>query len=179
MPLPFIAYLLGAVGIAGAAKLYKSVKKTKQAKKELSLANKIVSDAKALLEEKRDTVTDSLKDLGILKIEVWGTEINEFVTEFEKIKNVELVGKPLTENIALDGFTPEGIKSIKQVSINAKEIALGGTGAIGAGALTGWAVYGGVMQLGTASTGTLIATLSGAAAKNATLAWLGGGALAA
>lgn len=32
---------------------------------------------------------------------------------------------------------------------------------------------------GTASTGTLIATLSGAAAENAALAWLGGGALAA
>jgi hypothetical protein len=45
--------------------------------------------------------------------------------------------------------------------------------------MTGWAVYGGVMQLGAASTGTLISSLSGAAATNATLAWLGGGSLAA
>jgi hypothetical protein len=166
MPLPYIAYIIGALGIAGAAKVFKSVKKTKQAKKELNLANQIVNDGKTLLEEKRDSITNSLKNLGILKIEVWGNEINEFVTEFEKIKNVELVGEPLTENFSIDGFSPEGIKSIKQVSLNAKEIALGGSGAIGAGALTGWAVYGGVMQLGAASTSTLISTLSGAAATN-------------
>ena len=36
-----------------------------------------------------------------------------------------------------------------------------------------------VASLGTASTGTAISTLSGAAATKATLAWLGGGALAA
>ena len=35
-----------------------------------------------------------------------------------------------------------------------------------------------VASLGTASTGTAISTLSGAAATKATLAWLGGGALA-
>lgn len=36
-----------------------------------------------------------------------------------------------------------------------------------------------VASLGTASTGTAISTLSGVAATKATLAWLGGGALAA
>ena len=36
-----------------------------------------------------------------------------------------------------------------------------------------------VASVGTASTGTAISTLSGAAATKATLAWLGGGALAA
>ena len=36
-----------------------------------------------------------------------------------------------------------------------------------------------VASIGTASTGTAISTLSGAAATKATLAWLGGGALAA
>ena len=36
-----------------------------------------------------------------------------------------------------------------------------------------------VASLGTASTGTAISTLSGAAATKATLAWLGGGTLAA
>lgn len=50
------------------------------------------------------------------------------------------------------------------------------------GSLAGLAVAGGsyfgVMALGTASTGTAIGSLSGAAATNATLAWLGGGSLA-
>ncbi|CAH7309848.1 conserved membrane hypothetical protein [Vibrio chagasii] len=48
---------------------------------------------------------------------------------------------------------------------------VGGTTALGA-----WAV---VSVIGSASTGTAIASLSGVAATNATLAWFGGGALAA
>ena len=44
-----------------------------------------------------------------------------------------------------------------------------------AGVSTAAGVYGLVGTLGTASTGTAIGTLSGAAAKSATLAWLGGG----
>ena len=60
MPLPFIAYILGAVGIAGAAKLYKTVKKTKQAKKELSLANKIVSDNNTIISSEKSFATGIL-----------------------------------------------------------------------------------------------------------------------
>ncbi|MDE2786946.1 MAG: hypothetical protein OXL37_09815 [Chloroflexota bacterium] len=61
---------------------------------------------------------------------------------------------------------------------------LGGTGAslvggAGVGALTALGAYGLVGALGTASTGAAIGGLSGAAASSATLAWFGGGALAA
>jgi len=53
-----------------------------------------------------------------------------------------------------------------------------GAGAIAGGTLAigSWALVG---ALGTASTGTAISTLYGIAATNATLAWFGGGALAA
>ena len=51
-----------------------------------------------------------------------------------------------------------------------------GAGLGAATAAGSWAL---VSLLGTASTGTAIGTLSGAAATNATLAWFGGGALAA
>lgn len=61
---------------------------------------------------------------------------------------------------------------------------LGGAGAslaggVGAGALTALGAYGAVAAFGTASTGAAIGGLSGAAASSATLAWFGGGALAA
>lgn len=61
---------------------------------------------------------------------------------------------------------------------------LGGTGVslaggVGAGTLTALGAYGAVAAFGTASTGAAIGGLSGAAASSATLAWLGGGALAA
>ncbi len=57
---------------------------------------------------------------------------------------------------------------------------LGKIGAkIVAGTATVAGTLGAVTMCGTASTGTAISTLSGAAAKSATLAWLGGGSLAA
>ena len=61
---------------------------------------------------------------------------------------------------------------------------LAGTGAsvaggVGAGVFTALGAYGLVGAFGTASTGTAIGSLSGAAASSATLAWFGGGSLAA
>jgi hypothetical protein len=55
------------------------------------------------------------------------------------------------------------------------------SGSLAAAALTGVpsAVTWGVGAFATASTGTAISSLSGAAATNATLAWLGGGSIAA
>ena len=48
---------------------------------------------------------------------------------------------------------------------------------MGTGALVGIASYGGAMMFASASTGTAIAVLSGAAKTNATLAWFGGGSI--
>lgn len=63
-------------------------------------------------------------------------------------------------------------------SVNAVHVlsSVGSGGLIGVSTAAG--VYGLVGILGTASTGTAISTLTGIAASNATLAWLGGGALA-
>jgi hypothetical protein len=59
--------------------------------------------------------------------------------------------------------------------------AMAAIGVASAGAViaTEAAVLGAVMAWGTASTGTAIGSLSGAAAMNASLAWLGGGAVSA
>ena len=69
--------------------------------------------------------------------------------------------------------------NIQNASMTANEVAKAGFAALGTGALVGIASYGGAMMFGTASTGTAIAALSGAAKTNATLAWFGGGAKAA
>ena len=61
--------------------------------------------------------------------------------------------------------------SIKDYRVLAEGASVGSVAAVGS-----WSL---VALLGTASTGTSIATLSGVAATNATLAWFGGGALAA
>ncbi|MEH2233171.1 MAG: hypothetical protein V7K71_26650 [Nostoc sp.] len=79
----------------------------------------------------------------------------------------------------LEGISVQQIKEYKAAALEAEQFFNGGTKAIGAAAVG----YGGAMSLatsvGVASTGTLIGGLSGAAAWNATLAWLGGGSLAA
>lgn len=87
-------------------------------------------------------------------------------------------------NIISDGeVNVEDMERLDQAYGNVLK-TLGGTGAsvaggAGVGALTALGAYGLVGALGTASTGAAIGGLSGAAASSATLAWLGGGALAA
>ncbi|MDM5329849.1 hypothetical protein [Neobacillus sp. CF12] len=66
-----------------------------------------------------------------------------------------------------------------ETTLNAAHVAMNATKGVSSGigaALGTWAL---VSQFGVASTGTAIAGLSGAASVNATLAWLGGGAVAA
>lgn len=79
----------------------------------------------------------------------------------------------------LQGISVEQIKEYKAAALEAEQFVKGGVMAIGAAAAAGQGVVGLVGLFGTASTGTAIAGLSGAAAWNATLAWLGGGSLAA
>ena len=95
----------------------------------------------------------------------------------------------MTDSTGLDELknfnprSPEFLK-LKKVSMEAKQVAVNGMGAIGGGALLAAGTYNVVMGglgglLVTATTGTTLTSLSGAAATKATLAWLGGGALKA
>jgi hypothetical protein len=67
----------------------------------------------------------------------------------------------------------------RTASVHAIEVLGGLTSSALSGVATSAAVYGLVGTLAAASTGTAITALSGAAATNATLAWLGGGTIAA
>ena len=84
----------------------------------------------------------------------------------------------------LKNFNPQspGFIQLKKVSMEASEITVNGLAALGSGALLAFGTYNVVMGglgglLVTATTGTALSSLSGAAAVNATLAWLGGGAV--
>lgn len=68
---------------------------------------------------------------------------------------------------------------LKQLVNFAGSLAGGGIAGTAGGALTAFGAYGAAQALACASTGTAIASLSGAAATNATLAFFGGGSLAA
>jgi hypothetical protein len=74
------------------------------------------------------------------------------------------------------------VKQLESIDLSAKEAfkTTATAGGLAAAAVAGVPslVTGTVSTLATASTGTAISSLSGAAATNATLAWLGGGSLA-
>jgi len=49
VPLPFVAYVLGAIGVYGAATAIKALGKNRYAKKTISAANKLVKEAESLI----------------------------------------------------------------------------------------------------------------------------------
>lgn len=91
--------------------------------------------------------------------------------QFEKLKSIRLNWKQQAEKIEAE---------YKKAEVKAAGQGAAGIGAgVAVAALGPTAAMGIATTFGVASTGTAISALSGAAATNAALAWLGGGALAA
>ena len=175
MPIPFI---LGAA--AAAAGLY-GVKKGIDAKDNMDTAKRINQNAQETVDETkrkiniaRENTQKMLEGLGEFKIDISSTTMKDFVATFSRIQNVELSNRNGFEK--LRGFTPNSPEflDMKNTSFKAKELATGASGGLAAGSLAAIGAGGLASTIGVASTGTAIGALSGAAATNATLAWLGG-----
>lgn len=169
------AVAAGATGVGTAAH---GAKKMKDANDTMKSAESRHERNMTRFEKENETTTKDMDNLGKLELEILHS-FSEFSDVFEQIKN-----RPTFETYSKNGVSLpkyDGEK-IKEVSIGAG-VLLGGLDGAGLGAAGGFAAAGAttaaVMALGTASTGTAIASLSGAAATNATLALLGGGSLAA
>ena len=182
MPLPL---LIGAAVISG---LY-GAKKGYDAKVSYDVAEIYNNEAKEIFEEAQESLdfsrkkaNESLEKLGSLKYELATNHFAEFHQTWNILtkKYPELLQEYLhTGHHKVDSFSEEGVvKSLEESRIESSELVSGGVAALGSGGVAGLAAYGSVGMLGTASTGTAIGSLSGAAATNATLAWLGGGSLA-
>jgi len=175
MPIPFI---IGGLALAAAGT---GIKKGFDANSKNSQAKEIVEDAQERfeyaqerLEEERVRLNNELKEFAELKLSVFTTEINTLVSLVKQCKDAS--SKFNSENI---NFTAEEIKELESSVSSSLEISAGLGKGVASGALTAMGAYGSVGMLATASTGTAIGGLSGVAATNATLAWLGGGSLAA
>ncbi len=180
MPLPFI--LAGAAVIAGGF----GVKKGFDAKSDFdeaqsinARAQRIFDEAKSDLEKTRQRAQSAMEHLGETKFRIYENSIIPFSETFDKIKNINFQDSNLANAGNLPAVSREEMNTMHEQSLELKDAFSGGVTALGSGGLAGLAAYGGVMTLGTASTGTAIGALSGVAATNATLAWLGGGSLAA
>jgi len=177
MPLPLI--LAGAAIAAGGFGL----KKGYDAKQDYNRANRINTRAQELydeysdkLERARSTTNATKEQLGELKFGAYENLVLPFVDIFQQIKNVDFEAIELNEGTL--SIKESDLKEVQQIALEMQDVVAGGIASLGAGGLAGMAAYGSVGTLATASTGTAIGSLSGVAATNATLAWLGGGSLA-
>lgn len=181
MPLPFILGAAAiAAGLAGVKKGVDGIMDSREADDIQEEASDILNSAQRRIENARNNTSLAIQDLGKEKIQGAANELKEFIEHYSKLKNVRLSDSNIINDGNYLSIASEGsIKSMRVTALGASDLLGSGIAGIGAGALLGWGTYGGVMALGSASTGAAIAGLSGAAATNATLAWLGGGAIAA
>lgn len=148
----------------------------KKKKTELELAQKkaekIAKQTNIKIEElgeKTGLLSDNLNELQSVFDDIRGIPSNQKL-EIEKFKKIRINWTQQVKKIATDYKTAE-TKAV-------------GSGVAGAGAGVAVVAIGPSVAMGlattfgVASTGTAISALSGAAATNASLAWLGGGALA-
>lgn len=179
MPLPFIpmAIALGISALAGAKKGYDGYSDISDSKKMDEQSRSLQKEAEQELELSRVSTNTNLETLGKTKISIYTQgSVDQFIKVASRIKNMpdkELEG-------VLEKVTPitEVLEGLRNIRISLIEISGGLLSSATSGALASLGALGGVTAFGTASTGTSIALLSGAAAKSATLAWLGGGTLA-
>ena len=180
MPLPLlfigIAAATGGLGIGKGIKAGIDVSKASQINKS---ANELVEDSSNLLNMQRQACDNSLRQLGEEKLFILNSTMSDFLKSFTKIKNVDFrdsVGLDELKEMQID---KKDFEELKELVTFAGSVAGGTVAGTAGGALVAFGAYGAAQALACASTGTAIASLSGAAATNATLAFFGGGSLAA
>lgn len=179
MPIPFIL-----AGVALAAGAY-GVKKGFDAKSDFNDANETNEQAQRIydgavrkLETAREKTQDSLSALGKLKFSLYKDKLIPFVAAFKKIHNIDFQHDAIDDELQL-AVDHADMADIENATLKMTDIVSGGVMSLGTGGLAGLAAYGSVGLLASTAGGTAIGGLSGVAATNATLAWLGGGALSA
>lgn len=179
MPLPLIPIIVG--GLFASALGY-GAKKGYDAYQDSNEAEILHEEAKyeyelneRHLNERKEKAQQLFSELGNLKKSVVEQELAAYCTLIDKLNIKEQ--KELKE--ILKEFDIDKLKQARDNITNLQATLGGLTGGAMAGAMAGFGAYGAVGLLGAASTGTAISSLGGVAATNATLAWLGGGSLAA
>ncbi len=179
MPFPLLLAIPAAT--AGLYGLYRGVKAAvdnTSAGTVSSSASSIFDKANKSLESERESCNKVLEDYGRKKLQAFNSNIPNFIGLFSQIKDVEFSEKTAIDSFDASIFTSQTFKELKEEYAMLKSSGLGLGAGLTGGAATAFGAYSGTMMLATASTGTAISSLGGAAATNATLAWLGGGSIA-
>lgn len=179
MPIPIIlGVIAGGAALYGATKTIKGAIDHSDAKEINESAESMVEDAQDAVTEQRKLTDKVLKSYGQRKLRAFNGVIADFIETFGRLKNVDVIQTPELDKLNLGDFSTTSLAGLKKDYELLKSSGLGLGAGLGSGAALAFGAYSGTMALATASTGTAISALSGAAASNATLAWLGGGAIA-
>lgn len=180
MPIPFLFIAAGVgSGLVGVGKGIKAGIDQKDANDTNEMAERKIEKAKEKVNESRKNCGNAIDSLGKRKVAILDGSIKTFINEFEKLNHVELTESSGLNELQKMVLDKKSFTELKDLQSMASSLAGGLASGAMAGALTAFGAYGAAGALATASTGTAIASLSGAAATNATLAFFGGGSLAA
>ncbi|WP_120933918.1 glycine zipper family protein [Helicobacter pylori] len=178
MPLPFI---LGGLALAAAGY---GVKKGIDALDADYEADEFIKKAESLKEEATKKTESAESDcrrafmrFGEKKLHVLSHTVSNFLDHFHRLERSRII----IEGINMQDIEGQ-VSDARKITNQYREVDfLDVTGTLGAGVLGGvlaaYCAYAGVGMLASTAGGVAIAELSGVAATNATLAWLGGGAL--
>jgi len=182
MPI-FVPIILGAAALGLIAK---GVKDGYEGLELMEEADNIVNKAKEEYEREHEKtarmieefVNNTLARVGELRMKANELRVSSIQTMSEVIKSLkvrELKTEDAKPILIIDKEVSKELpKLVENLELLKDFVSAGGASALAYLAATGIAT-----KIGVASTGTAIATLSGAAAKNALLAWFGGGSIAA
>lgn len=180
MPIPIIiGAVAAAAGIYGIAKGVSGAIDHSDATDINESAQSMVDSTNQNIDNSRKATNNTIEDYGQRKLRAFNGVISDFIDTFGRLKNVNLVESPELEKLNAGDFSTTTLTGLQQNYQMLKDAGLGLGAGMGSGAALAFGAYNGTMLLATAGTGTAISTLSGVAATNATLAWLGGGTLAA
>ncbi len=178
MPIPFIIGGIAILaGIFGAKKGLKAKDNYNQAKEIVENAIADFESSESKLNRQKSRVASSLQRLGELRIKTEADLMHRFINVVKQVNAVSY--KPIVLGGIDVRVSEPQLNEIALSAYKAADVMKDGIKALSAGALTGIGASGLATSIGVASTGTAIGSLSGVAATNATLAWLGGGALSA
>ena len=156
----------------------------KAANEKKEKADKIMEETTRQIEQVRFLANTRLETFGRARCEILKTTVGRFIKIVESLNNsVKEKVYELSSSLSLGESDFKELESVEMNGSNLLATATAG-GSIAAAALSGvpGAVYASVGSLCSASTGTAISQLHGAAARNAILGWLGrtvGGGMAA
>lgn len=180
MPLPLLFIgIAAATGTFGVGSTIKAGVDANTAKLVNRSANEIVQNATDWVNAQRLACGRSLTQLGEEKLFVLSSSITEFLDCFQKIKNVDFKDSEGLDELKKMHIDEQDFVEMRSLVNFAGSLAGGAVAGTAGGALAAFGAYGAAQALAFASTGTAISALSGAAATNATLAFFGGGSLAA